>query len=245
MEPVQKKKLYVEVLDRLMSAISTSEFPPGSQLPSEKELMGMIGVGRPSIREAMLSLQQMGLIKISHGERARVINPTPDVIVDQISAAVIMMLATNPRGLEELKESRLLLESGLVRIATRRATARDLDRLSDALRQLKEARGDHARFVAADMLFHNIIAEMSGNSMIAAVSKGMLDWLSRFKRDLVSVKGAERVTIEEHERIYKAISTGDADGAATLMAEHIGRASDLYMKLASTGAAPELQNSTP
>ena len=59
MEPVQKKKLYHDVLDRLMSAISTSEFPPGSQLPSEKELMGMIGVGRPSIREAMLTLQQM------------------------------------------------------------------------------------------------------------------------------------------------------------------------------------------
>ena len=242
MEPVQKKKLYVEVLDRLLSAISTSEFPPGSQLPSEKELMGMIGVGRPSIREAMLSLQQMGLIKISHGERARVINPTPDVIVDQISAAMIMMLATNARGLEELKEIRLLLESALVGIATRRATARDLDRLADALRQLKEARGDHVRFVAADMLFHTIIAEMSGNSMIAAVSKGMLDWLSRFKRDLVSVKGAERVTIEEHERIFKAISTGDAAGASAMMAEHIGRASELYTKLMTTTPSSEDQD---
>jgi len=243
MEPVQKKKLYVEVLDRLMSAISTSEFPPGSQLPSEKELMSMIGVGRPSIREAMLTLQQMGLIKISHGERARVINPTPDVIVDQISAAMIMMLATNPRGLEELKEIRLLFESGLASIATRRATAKDLDRLAEALRQLKESRGDHARFVAADMQFHTIIAEMSGNSMIAAVSKGMLDWLSRFKRDLVSVKGAERVTIEEHEKIYKAIAGGDAEGASRLMAEHIGRASELYTKLAAKKPVGELQES--
>lgn len=231
MEPVQKKKLYVEVLDRIMSAISTSEFPPGSQLPSEKELMGMIGVGRPAIREAMQALQQMGLIRISHGERARVINPTPDVIIAQISAAMIMMLSTNPRGLEELKEIRLLLESGLVRIATRRATSRDLDRLSDALRELKEARGDNLRFVAADMSFHVIIAEMSGNSMIAAVSKGMLDWLSRFKRELVSVKGAERLTIEEHERIYKAILGGDPDAAAKAMEDHIGRASDLYTKL--------------
>jgi DNA-binding FadR family transcriptional regulator len=154
---------------------------------------------------------------------------------------MIMMLATNARGLEELKEIRLLLETGLVGIATRRATARDLDQLADALRQLKEARGDHARFVAADMQFHTVIAEMSGNSMIAAVSKGMLDWLSRFKRDLVSVKGAERVTIEEHEKIYKAIVSGDADGASRLMAEHIGRASDLYSKLASKKPAPELE----
>ena len=232
MEPVQKKKLYIEVLDRLMEAISTSEFPPGSQLPSEKELMNMIGVGRPSIREAMLSLQQMGLIKISHGERARVINPTPDVIVDQISAAMIMMLATNPRGLQELKEVRSLLETGLVRLATRQATGRDLERLAENLRQLQEARGDQARFVAVDMQFHAIIAEMSGNSMIAAVAKGMLNWLSRFKRDLVSLQGAEKLTIEEHERIYKAIASGDAEGAARTMAEHIDRANELYSKLA-------------
>ncbi|MDL2401664.1 transcriptional regulator NanR [Rhizobium mayense] len=228
MEPVQKKKLYIDVLERIMSAISTSEFPPGSQLPSEKELMGMIGVGRPAIREAMQALQQMGLIRISHGERARVINPTPDVIVAQISAAMIMMLSTNPRGLEELKEIRLLLETGLVRVATRRATARDLDRLAEALRELREARGNNLRFVAADMQFHALIAEMSGNSMIAAVSKGMLDWLSRFKRDLVSVKGAERLTIEEHERIFKAIVNGDAEAAGKAMEDHIGRASELY-----------------
>jgi DNA-binding FadR family transcriptional regulator len=233
MQPVQKKKLYVDVLDRIMSAISTSEFPPGSKLPSEKDLMAMIGVGRPAIREAMQALQQMGLIRISHGERARVVNPTPDLIVAQISAAMIMMLFTSHRGLEELKEIRLLLESGLVRIATRRATARDLDRLAGSLHDLREARGDSPRFVAADMHFHGVIAEMSGNSMIAAVSKGMLDWLSRFKRDLVSVKGADRLTIEEHERIYKAILSGDPDAAAKAMEDHIGRANDLYTKLAS------------
>lgn len=231
MEPIRKKKLYQEVLDRLITAILNSEFPPGSQLPSERELMNMIGVGRPSIREAMLSLQQMGLIKISHGERARVINPTPETLVDQISAAMVMLLTTSPRGLEELKEARLWLETALVRMATRNATARDLDRLAAAMRELKEARGDPARFVAADMAFHGQIADMSGNSLIAAVTRGMLDWLSRFKRDLVSVRGAERLTIEEHEKIYKAIVAGDAAGAGALMADHITRANGLYKVL--------------
>ncbi|MBX3582723.1 MAG: transcriptional regulator NanR [Rhizobiaceae bacterium] len=228
MEPIHKKKLYQEVLDRLISAISTSEFPPGSQLPSERELMTMIGVGRPSIREAMLSLQQMGLIRISHGERARVINPTPEVLVDQISAAMIMLLATSPRGLDELKEARLWLETALVRIATRNASARDLEHLAALIRDLKDARGDHARFLAADMAFHAQIASMSGNSLIAAVTRGMLDWLSRFKREFVSVRGAERLTIEEHEKIYKAIAAGDGTAASSLMADHIARANKLY-----------------
>lgn len=237
MEPVQKRKLYQEVLDRLIGAISSSEFPPGSKLPSERELMDMIGVGRPSIREAMLTLQQMGLIRISHGERARVVKPTPQAIVDQISTAMVMLLATSPRGLEELKEARLWLESALVGTAARNATPGQLERLAESIGELKDAQGDHGRFVAADMAFHGLIADMSGNTMIAAVARGMLDWLSRFKRELVSVRGAERLTIEEHERIFAAIGAGDAAAASTAMEEHITRANTLYLQLAEAHEA--------
>lgn len=235
MQIIRKRKLYQEVLDQLISAVLTSRYAPGSKLPSEKELMETTGVGRPAIREALQALQQMGLVRISHGERARVINPTPDVIVNQISSAMIMMLATNARGLEDLKEARLMLEVALVRLATQRATAADLDRLAEAQRTLRAARGDPARFIAADMAFHVIVADMCGNGLIAAVVRGMLDWLARFKRDLVSVKGADRLTIEEHERIYKAIAGGDANAAAAAMAEHLSRANALYQKL---GEAP-------
>jgi GntR family transcriptional regulator, sialic acid-inducible nan operon repressor len=236
MEPIRRRKLYQDVVDRLIAAISTSEFPPGSKLPSERELMLQYGVGRPAIREAMQALQQMGLLRISHGERARVINPTPEAIIDQISSAMIMMLATNPHGLANLTEARLLLETGLVRIATRNATVAQIDRLAELLRALQEARGDHSRFVAVDMAFHGAIADMAGNQLIAAVTRAMLDWLSRFKRDMVSVRGAERLTIEEHERIYRAIAAGDADAAATAVAEHLGRANSLYYRLATSEA---------
>jgi DNA-binding FadR family transcriptional regulator len=100
----------------------------------------------------------------------------------------------------------------------------------------RDARGDPARFVACDMSFHRQIAAMSGNMLIAAVSQGMLEWVSRFKRDMVSVRGAERVTLDEHERIYKAIASGDADAAATAMAEHLSRANSLYSVLGEEGA---------
>lgn len=139
--PLKKKKLYQEVLDRLITAISSSEYPPGSQLPSERELMARFEVGRPAIREAMLTLQQMGLVRISHGERARVVNPTVNVILDQISSAMVFMLATNPRGLEDLKEARILLETGLARLATARATGEGLEKLAAALRELQTAKG--------------------------------------------------------------------------------------------------------
>ena len=231
MDAIPRRKLYQEVLDRLVTAISSAEFPPGSQLPSERELMLRYGVGRPAIREAMLTLQQWGLIRISHGERARVVQPTPDTIIDQVSGAMVSMLALDPRGLDNLKEARQLLETGLVRLAVHRATAAHLVALHEAQRALVAASGDQPRFVAADMAFHGLIADISGNTIIAATTRGMLAWLSRFKTDMVSVRGAERVTIAEHERIRRAIAAGDADEAVLAMTIHLSRAGMLYSQL--------------
>ena len=70
-EPIARRKLSREVLDRLLSRIRAGEFPAGTWLPSERELMQAYGVGRPAVREALQSLERMGLLAIVHGEGAR------------------------------------------------------------------------------------------------------------------------------------------------------------------------------
>jgi DNA-binding FadR family transcriptional regulator len=74
-EVIQRRKLFHEVADRLQSAILSGALQVGEALPSERELMERYGVGRPAIREALLSLERAGLIVISGGERARVARP--------------------------------------------------------------------------------------------------------------------------------------------------------------------------
>lgn len=230
METITKRKLSHQVLDRLIAAIGSKEYPPGSQLPSERQLMTRYGVGRPAIREAMQKMEQMGLIRISQGERARVIVPSPNAIIDQITSAMVHLLAISPRGLEDLKEARLLFETGLVRVATERATREGIEALHRAMIECQETKGTPG-FVAADMAFHRRIAAMSGNHFIEAVSQNLLEWLTRFRREMVSVRGAERLTLEEHERIYRAIAIGDADAAAKAMTDHLSRANALYSVL--------------
>lgn len=232
MEPVRRTKLYEDVLERLIGAISRGEFQPGSQLPSEREMMASLGVGRPAVREAMLALQQMGLVKISHGERARVVRPSAETMMDSMSAAMVVLLATSPQGMQDLKEARHMLEVGLVRVAVARATAPDIDRLAADLDRMRAAAGRVEPFVEADMAFHGTIASISGNTLIAAGVRGMLGWLSQFKADMVSVRGAETLTIREHARILRAVERGDADAAARAMSDHIGRANALYSRLA-------------
>jgi DNA-binding FadR family transcriptional regulator len=84
-EPIQRRKLYQEVLDRLMQRIERAELKPGDQLPSERELMETYGVGRVAVREALQDLARSGIVEISHGERARVATPTASLLIDQIA----------------------------------------------------------------------------------------------------------------------------------------------------------------
>jgi DNA-binding FadR family transcriptional regulator len=200
--------------------------------------MARYGVGRPAIREAMQSLQQMGLIRIAHGERARVTLPTADAIVDQVSGAMVQLLSRLPGGLDELKDARLLFEAGLAQVAARRATPEAVTHLRAALEACQQARGDQTRFVAADMAFHRQIAAMSGNMLIRALSQGMLDWLTKFRSDLVTARGAEQLTLEEHARIAEAIAAGDPAAAAQAMTDHLTRANQLYSVLMAAPAKP-------
>ena len=237
-DPVVRRKLSHEVFDRLVRTIQSGELAPDDQLPSERELMARYGVGRPAIREAMQSLQQMGLIRIAHGERARVTLPTADAIVDQVSGAMVQLLSRLPGGLDELKDARLLFEVGLAQVAARRVTPAAAAQLRAAQEACRQARGDPARFVAADMAFHRQIAAMSGNMLIRALSQGMLDWMTQFRGDLVTARGAEQLTLEEHARIAEAIAAGDPAAAGAAMTGHLSRANQLYSVLMTDPAKP-------
>ena len=84
--------------------------------------MAQYQVGRPAVREAMQALERMGLIAITHGERARIVAPSARTIIEQIGHTARHLLATSPTSLEQLKEARLFFEVGIVRMAAERAT---------------------------------------------------------------------------------------------------------------------------
>lgn len=235
-EPIPRRKLYQEVVGRLLERIRAGEFPPASHLPSERQLMEAYQVGRPAVREALLTLQRMGLIEISHGERARVLEPTARAVVNQIADLAQHLLATSPQSLDHLKEARALFEVGMVRIAAAKATPADIARLEAALADHERSLSDLSRFTNGDMVFHRTIASMSGNPIYLALSQAMFEWLSKFHVELVRVPGAERLTIDEHRLIFERIADHDAEGAAAAMTAHLMRANRLYAQLAGVEA---------
>ncbi len=212
----------------MQELILGGEVRPGETLPSEHELMERFGVGRPAVREALQSLQTMGLITITHGERSRVNALTPDAVLRQGDAVARMLLSAAPENLEELKQARRLFELGMVREGAPRARPEDVAELRRLIEAQRERLGDAAAFIRADIVFHVHLAGLSGNRILSAVSQAMLGWLFRFHSDLLIWSEHEDITLAEHADIVDAIEARDAERAAAAMEAHLERSNPLY-----------------
>jgi DNA-binding FadR family transcriptional regulator len=227
-EPIVRRKLSDEVFARLKLLIETGELKAGDEMPSERELMERFGVGRPAIREAMQALAGKGLVEISHGERARVLQVTAQSIFRQVDLPAKLMLSGSADSLEHLKSARIFFERGMVREAAEKATPGAIADLHACLARQRDSLGNSEAFIAADMEFHQHIARISGNPIFAAVSEAMLGWLKSYHTEMLIWTGRENYTLAEHEEIIRAIEMGDPDRAEKAMIKHLERSRALY-----------------
>lgn len=232
-EPIVRRKLSTQVFERLKTMVTDGTLKPGDAMPSERELMERFGVGRPAIREAMQTLGNIGLIAISHGERARVLPLTPHSVISQVDLAAEIMLSTSPAALDHLKEARIFFERGIVRQAAEKASPQDVAALRVLLDEQEAALGTPDIFIAADMRFHTRIAAICGNPIFEAVSGAMLGWLKTYHTEMLIWTGKENVTLVEHHEILDAITRNDAGEAEAALIRHLERSRALYVHQAS------------
>jgi DNA-binding FadR family transcriptional regulator len=227
-EPIHRRKLFEEVLDRLMSKINSGAIPPGAQLPSERELMEEYGVGRPAIREALQSLQRSGIVEIAHGEKARVVIPTADLLISQITSGTMHLLRSQPKSLDHLKAARLFFEVGMARMAAECATDEDVIKLKLAAARHRASLENLGEFIELDMQFHKELASISGNPIFPSIIEALFKWAGEYYQTMVRAPGLEELTLSEHDRIIDAIGSRNVDAAESAMKAHLTRANTLY-----------------
>jgi DNA-binding FadR family transcriptional regulator len=228
--PIRRRKLYEEVVARIEGMIHDRRYSAGDQLPSERELMGELGVGRSAVREAMLSLQKMGLVTVSSGERARVTTPSATVLVRELSGAARLLLAQEG-GIARFQEARMLFEIGLARLAAEKATAEDIGMLGEALAANRAAIGDHLSFMRTDVAFHYAIAKIPRNSIFTSLYEAVVEWLTEQRETSGRAPNAAEVAHKAHARIYRAITAHDAAAAQTAMQDHLKQVVKLYWQV--------------
>src|SRR3954447_14128225 len=224
--PIRRRRIHQEVTSRIQEMIAELGLRPGDQLPSERELMAEFGVGRSAVREAMLALQRMGIVNVSGGERARVVQPTARAMVEELSGVARLVLG-QPGGVEKFQDARTLLEIGLARYAAQRATEGDIAMLAELLEANRRA-DDQATFMRTDVAFHYGIAAIARNDIFTALMEALVAWLTEQRLVSGKAQGAGEAAYIAHKRIFDGIAARDPDAAARAMQEHLEAVARLY-----------------
>ncbi len=220
-------RVSVHIAHELAAEIKTGQMPEGSRLPSERSLVTRFGASRMSVREALLSLQSAGLIVVQDRTRAIVRKPSAQSLLHPLAGAVQSLLAT-PGGMLDFQEARILFECGLARHAASFASPKDIERLADRLAANRRAIGMLDQFIATDMAFHLILAEIPQNGIFVALSHALAGWLADQRRIGMGARGAVRRAYAHHEAIFAAVQSRSPEQADRAMAEHLRFVAQTY-----------------
>jgi GntR family transcriptional regulator, sialic acid-inducible nan operon repressor len=228
--PIRPQKLYEQVSARLEARIIDKTYDIGDLLPSERDLMREFGVGRPAIREALIHLRNMGLVELRSGERALVIRPSPEVVVEALSGVAKHMLSATD-GVRDFQNARLFFEVGLARHAAAHATAEDIEQLHAALEINRAALDDLPRFEKTDVAFHYVLAVIPRNPIFPAIHAAIAEWLVQQRHITLNWrgrKGTAEQAYQAHRAIYEAIAARDPDRAEKAMRDHLAHVANVF-----------------
>jgi GntR family transcriptional regulator, sialic acid-inducible nan operon repressor len=217
---IDRRKLFEQVAAHLEREILAGKLRPGDRLPPERDLQTRFGVGRPAIREALITLQRSGLVEIGNGAPARVARPTVQGVVAGMVPAVQQMLG-DAQGQRQLQGVRLFVEVGLARHAAAFATEEDLAKLRKALDDNRRTIGDLEGFIGTDVAYHFVFAEIMRNPTFIALHDAMSTWLLQQRQIALQEPGEDQRGYDAHRKIYEAVAKRDADAAEKAMREHL------------------------
>ncbi|MFE6739732.1 FadR/GntR family transcriptional regulator [Streptomyces tubercidicus] len=202
-----------QVIAQLRAQITSGEWPMGSRIPTEPELVEQLGVARNTVREAVRALAHNGLLDIRQGSGTYV------VATSELAGVMNRRFAAAEPG--HVAELRSALEASAARLAAERRTPQELRQI-DALLERRERAwesGAAETFVEADANLHTAIVSASHNEVLAEIYADLGGVLRNFLRADVG----EELRPEgymDHARLVEAIRAGDADRAAAEASAH-------------------------
>ena len=205
-----------ELVGHFEQQILSGKLVPGDLLPSERAISLEMRVSRSVVREAINRLASLGLVRSVHGSGTRVEAPSGR----PISEGYQRLIRQGEVALPQLAEVRLPLETTIAGLAARHRTEEQLSRLEQTHLVLGQPRGSLEVQVRADLEFHALLAEASGNPLFGMVLAPIQELLIESRRRTLGRHGA-RLAYEHHAAILEAVRRRDEPGAIEAMRRHL------------------------
>jgi GntR family transcriptional regulator, transcriptional repressor for pyruvate dehydrogenase complex len=217
-EPIERKKVYELVAERLVQEISDRRLNPGDELPRERHLAEAYGVGRSSVREALRMLESRGLIASPGGGRLVVAD-----YANPLNQSLTLLLRMHDGDLGELFEIRRILEVESAGLAAQRRTTEDLEAMRAAQLSMEDGIASAARYVDGDVRFHLAVAAATHNRVATYMMQAIRDVLHRALLSIYRIQGSPERSLGQHRQILNAIASRRSDQARERMRQHLLR----------------------
>jgi len=214
--PIERRKTYELVADRLTEEISSRVLAPGDLLPPERELVAAFGVGRSSIREALRMLESRGLIEGRGNGTFAVAS-----LRNPLNRGLHLLLASDEVDWTELFEVRRILEGESAALAATRRTQRDLREMQAAVEAMEAGLDSEQRFIDADLRFHLRLAEATRNRVVVHLMHAIRELLQRSLASSYHISGSPERAVQLHKLILETITGKRPEDARRRMQEHV------------------------
>lgn len=222
---LNKTKVYEEVARQLERRI-LEQLKPGDLLPPERELVEMFGVSRSSVRDAIRSLELIGLLEPRQGVGTVVRESSADLLGTPLTGVLLQ----KRRAIRELLDVRRMIELPVARRAATHASLEQIAELERILRVQEEKvrRGELA--IEEDSQFHYSIALAADNRVLLKVVDTLMDLLKETRERSLQVEGRPEKSFAGHRRIFAALQRCDARAAEAAMRRHLEEIEGIVLK---------------
>ncbi len=211
--------------------IVSGEWQVGAALPTEGEIQSRHGVSRTVVREAIRHLASKGLLTVGPKVGTRVRPSTDWNMLDPDILHWHLTKSARRSFIEALYEMRLINEPEAARLAAVRMTEAQSDALADALLGMETHPRGSAELVAADLAFHRVILEATGNPILRTLGT-VIERSLAISFSLSWRQNPQVETVNQHARVFEAVKRGDGDAAALFMRQLVESAcSDVIASL--------------
>ena len=215
-EAIRKAKVYEEVARQLQHKV-LHEMQPGDLLPPEIELAQTFGVSRGSVRDAIHSLELIGLLDRLPGKGTVVRKVSPDSSAEPLAAALVQQR----HRVHELLDIRKIIEPALAFRAATHITVEELAELQRILGQQEEKVRRQQLAIEEDCQFHYNIAMAAGNGVMLKILDILMDLLRETREQSLQTEGRLEKSLACHRRILGALQEHDGLAAEAAMREHL------------------------
>jgi len=216
-KPVKKTRIYEDIVSSIRGMVEKGDLKSGDRLPSERELSAAFRVSRPSIREALKTLQNHGYLDIRQGEGTFISHNPNEQFVKPLAATPL----TDKEYQVQILEMRRLIEPQVASLAAERITKDEISRMENALSLQKKSIRMGETGADLDKEFHYVIAEAAKNRLLMSLIDTATDLFSESQNKYLQFTERSEKSIRHHSDILRAITAGESELAANFMNVHL------------------------